>query len=818
MKFRILFSLLFLIISCSEEDTVVKPLLNYVPNNSFFVVKIENHKALINTLDTNDLLADLENSECYKNVYSKVQYLKYLSPKSESILSLTESADNQFEFLYITDETPNLITLDSIKNKKVENLKSQLISYDKITLENESFYSLKTNQKVVLSSSENLLLELKDNLSNSPSEELQKLYETTNKNKPAAVFINLENTSSLLSKITNKDFNKDIASFSNWVALDIDSASKNLSLSGVSIAEPSTFNFVDLFTNTKPVINQTAEFAPSQADAILSYTFDNYNAFTKNREQSSGIVSPVEPPMTSVEEIGVIYLKNEKAILLNTYGSEGIAEYLLSQKKAAIEYQGLEILELNKNSFLNNRFSPLIKDFEANFCVLLDNSFAFSKSQQVLKSIIRSYKSASTFNKTAIFKTLNEEIAKESSILFISKTNKLEGLIESGFTPEFSKDLKNVNLSNYGLAAQVIADKNFFHTNLVIGKNGKKTSIDKSSSRLFTVDLGAEIATNPQFVTNHITGRKEIVVQDQNNTLYLISSKGKILWKKQLTSLIQGKIKQVDIFKNGRLQLAFTTNNQFMILDRNGKEVKKFTKTYEGGNLNPIAVFDYDKKKNYRFVVTQAKHVFMYDNKAEIVKGFKFTEAEQPIIAAPKHLVISNKDFLVFKLRDGTIKLLNRVGNVRIAVNQKIDFSENEVFKYKNRFAVSDKKGVLHQIDLNGKISKTNLNFSNDHGLATTDRTLVTMNENVLTIKGKKIELELGVYTSPQIFYINNKIYVSVTDIQNEKVYLFDSQAKSIKNYPVNGSSAIDLGDIEKNKTLELLVKESNGSISVYKV
>jgi hypothetical protein len=285
-----------------------------------------------------------------------------------------------------------------------------------------------------------------------------------------------------------------------------------------------------------------------------------------------------------------------------------------------------------------------------------------------------------------------------------------------------------------------------------------------------------------------------------------------------LSSLIQGEVKQVDIFKNGRLQFAFTTNNQLMLLDRDGNEVKKFTKTYEGGNLNPLAVFDYEKKKNYRFVVTQAEKTFMYDKEAKIVRGFKYTVAEHPIITAPKHIVISNKDFLVFKLKDGSLKLLNRVGDTRLKVSEKINFSDNEVYKYKNKFALTDQKGVLHLIDLKGKISKSNFNLSNDHGMATTENTLVLMNDNVLTIKGKQVALELGVYTKPKIFYFKNKIYVSVTDLQNEKTYLFDSQAKPISNFPVQGSSANDMAYIGKSKTLELVTKYDNNSLSVYRI
>ena len=92
------------------------------------------------------------------------------------------------------------------------------------------------------------------------------------------------------------------------------------------------------------------------------------------------------------------------------------------------------------------------------------------------------------------------------------------------------------------------------------------------------------------------------------------------------------------------------------------------------------------------------------------------------------------------------------------------------------------------------------------------------MNDNILSIKGKKVELELGVYTKPKIFYIYDKIYVSVTDIQNQKIYLFDSQAEPIPNFPVFGSSLIDLIDMENDKKLELVAKDQENSLIVYKM
>ena len=208
----------------------------------------------------------------------------------------------------------------------------------------------------------------------------------------------------------------------------------------------------------------------------------------------------------------------------------------------------------------------------------------------------------------------------------------------------------------------------------------------------------------------------------------------------------------------------------------------------------------------------------MYNGEGQIVEGFVYKEAEHSVLTAPDHFRISGKDYLAFKLENNTIPFRHRAGQERIKVASKIDFSENGIFLYKNKFSLTDKKGVLHQIDTKGKVSKTNFNLNIDHGMFATSKTLALMNENVLSIKGKKVELDLGVYTAPKIFYIYDKIYVSVTDIQNQQIYLFDSQAKPIANFPVYGTSSIDLNDLEQDKKLEVVAKDQENSLIVYQI
>ena len=620
----------------------------------------------------------------------------------------------------------------------------------------------------------------------------------------------------MISQITSEKSKISISNFADWIYFDLDARSNLLAINGVAVASDSTPNFLNLLKRTEPLPNALPFFAPVESQAILSYTFDDYRTFGANRQLFLKKAVKNDSIFNAVEEIGTIYLQDEKAILLKTYGSENLLDFLETIQKDIFDYQGNGIRELDKPEFLHSAFEPLIKDFSANYCTVLDDVFVFARKKEIIQTIISEYRKENTFDKNSIYTTASKHLGSSANMLFISAPDKVEQLMKNDFIDDiYTTNTKDPKLDGYAYGAQVVAEGDFFHINLSAQKITKK-SVFRTIKPIFNVSLDTTLANNPQFVLNHNTKRKEIVVQDVANTLYLISPTGKVLWKKQLDGRIQGKIHQVDIYKNGRLQLAFTTNNQFLILDRNGKEVKPFTIKFEGGNLNPLSVFDYEGKKDYRFVVTQGEKIFMYNRKAEIVKGFKYTRAERPILNAPKHIVIGNKDHLVFQLEGGILKILNRVGDVRIKVNDKIDFSRNEVYLYKNKFTLSDKKGVLHQIDSRGRIERTNFNLNTDHGIDATSNTLVIMSDNVLSIRGKNVELDLGVYSKPKIFYIYDKIYVGVTDVQNQKVYLYDSQAKPIPNFPVFGTSIIDLNDLDNNRKLELTVKNQYNSVTTY--
>src|SRR5690606_276787 len=514
----------------------------------------------------------------------------------------------------------------------------------------------------------------------------------------------------------------------------------------------------------------------------------------------------------NIAEVGVVYENNKQAVVLNSLDIIATKDELLSELNTIETYREVDIYNFSKPNLFTDVFHPLITSKDHTLYCVLDTYFVFANDLEFLKSIITNYQNQTVLGEQHYFNDIKEQLNDASSLMLVLNPSLLKNTLEDNLGETIASDLKPYNTS----ALQFIYDGDFAHVNAIIKETKAKPSSNSISEEL-NIKLDNNLLNTPQFVTNHITGEKEIVVQDLKNNLYLISNKGNILWKKQLEGPVLGNIEQIDIYKNGRLQLAFATPHRVYVIDRNGKDVNPFPSKFNDLITQPLSVFDYDKNKNYRLLVTQGKNVLMYDVSAQIVKGFTFKSANNNIISQPQHIRIGRRDYLLFKTED-KLYILDRTGKTRVSPKTSVSYSTEPIYLYNNKFTTTTKSGDLLTIDGNGNTASVNLNLSENHHIDATSKTLATLKENKLTIKGKTVDLDFGSYTAPKIFYLYDKIYVSVTDLQSHKIYLFDSQAELLPNFPVYGNSSINLDNIDKDRTLEFVVKGEDDSIILYEI
>jgi hypothetical protein len=517
--------------------------------------------------------------------------------------------------------------------------------------------------------------------------------------------------------------------------------------------------------------------------------------------------------LEGVDELGVVQLKNEITLIFHLR-NEATAVATFIPESQGKTYRNVTYYKTSLARELNLVVMSLGEKVNAEWVTKIDDFLFFAESEAGMKTLIAAYKDEKILEKSHSYKRFAEEtLSDKSNLLWIGNGTALK---EQFPEKTFWKSMDTNKLSY--IAFQGVVENDFMHLHFRLSQNERENN-EATVTNVALISLDDPMQSKAQWLKNHRTKEKDIVVQDEQNTLYLYSNTGTLFWKKQIEGKIIGEIQQVDLYKNGRLQMAFRTTKRFYILDRNGKAVPHFNKRIKTNTIaQPLAVFDYDQSRNYRFVLAQDKNVVMFDNKGKRVNGFKFTKSTSAISAQPKHIRMGNKDYILIKEESGKINILSRTGQTRVKIKKDFKASNQDIYSYLKTFTTTDQQGNLIQIDPKGNVISTDLGLEATHEIMATTKSLVTLTNNTLTIKGIPVTLPYSRYNAPQIFYLNNIVYVSITDVEAQKVYLYYSDGKAVSGFPVYGVSAIDLNNADKDKALELIVQGESKDLLIYQI
>lgn len=606
-----------------------------------------------------------------------------------------------------------------------------------------------------------------------------------------------------------------------WSAYDLQLGSDALLVQGLEVRPDSLPDLRNLLRGIPAFpIDEITRIAPSGSTALFSYSLQQPGRFLSNQAAWFRRAGKHPGLVESVEQLSLLEAGGEPVLILHSLNPESVEETLRPYRSDLPAFQDVALYNLQQGELLREAFEPFLDKLPPpNYFGRLDDLLVFTSTLENLQNLISAYHRKDTYSNGSLYPKLQAYLASETGALAIAEDPaKSFFLTDTASVLALPADIVGSLPEGYLYTAQRNSAEPYDLIAYQFRRKGDPTGSGNSVTLAFTQKLDGLLTAGPFFLKNHLNGHMDIAVQDDRNQLYLFSDKGGLFWKKTVPGPIQGRIQQIDMYKNGRLQMAFTTPEQLVVLDRNGKAVPPFPREFAGGNLGPLAVFDYEGNRNYRLVVAQGSRVFMYDAQGRAVSGFKFRDAGSPVVGAAQHMRLGNRDYLVFRLENGALKILNRVGDTRVKVSDTFDFSDNGIFLFRDAFTFSDKAGNLISIDPSGKVSRSALKLNPDHGLFATSRTLALMNDNLLQVRGNQAELDLGVYTAPQLFYLNDIIYVAVTDLQSEQLYLFRSDASPLPGFPVEADGLPDMADADADRNPELAVKFRDSALAVYRI
>ena len=687
-------------------------------------------------------------------------------------------------------------------------------------------------------------LKTKNNLKRDAT--LQKLYHSSNKKEDFNIYLKCKNFDKISTTFLQK--NSQLDSHASWIQWDIDLSHEGVLFSGLAVSHDSLAQELLFFEGNKGQNLKAPEVLPKNIAFFCSWSFENFKQYQRKKisalellHQKNKYDSHLDGLDTSTKKEFINWIDSEityfvsengnktsHGITLDLKQSSRVEEYLASYSDSIFNYRSEPIFKWEALKYIAHIINyKNISDLK--FACILKEQMVLCADQGMLKNLINDFKSEKTLSYSLDFQNCTKEIESKANITYY--TQNPEGLkwatkYLKGSPAEFISQNIDALKPIRAFALQFKLNNKDCYSNAYLHFNAAEKDEAKN---IWTVQLDAPLRSEINLVRNHYTKKWELAVQDEILNLYLISSQGEIIWKRKLEEEILGKIEQIDLYKNQKLQMIFNTKNKVFLIDRKGRDVQNFPIMLEKPTQLAISLFDYEKNKDYRILVSSGNKHFMYNKFGEKIKGWKLSRTSSPAIHPAEHYVIGGRDYIIMPEENGTLNVLNRKGESRIQISEKIEFSQNTIqviqgkTKESSIMVTIDKNGAQKNILFDGSIDNslqfsfeknTQYEFSKGHHIQT--------QADVLNVNGPKINLirsfEEAELLPPKIYDFSDRMYLSITDKKRSKTYLFREPNDIVNGFPLYGSTTGVLQDLNNDGELNLLTSGESGTIFNYKV
>ena len=672
---------------------------------------------------------------------------------------------------------------------------------------------------------------------------------------------------------------EDFIDFAAWTELDLTIDNHEILVNGISAADDSLNHFISVFNGQTALRFSGDDVLPKNTSFFCNYTFSNKENFfnrlethfshSQNYYSREQQIKKLEAALRiSFKETLISWVKNEVIVATSVIPVEPenkVSYFILeTEGKTSVEKSLSDIL-LNyaKNNEIN--FSDLQSTYsvdketqftiyqfpfpslpgiwlgnpfelaEANFVTFHGNYMVFSNKKSGLEDYLHSMVLDATLSKDLDYLKFKQKIDNRANINTYLNINRAfswkDEILNSGFTDEINK--REEFIRKFGMINwQVLNNKDIYFNSILMGFN---ENAKEEAQTTWQSNIGNQIIGKPQIVDNHESNsEREVILQDNKNTVHLLTNDGRIRWSVPLEEPVLSDFFQIDVYRNGKLQYLFNTKSKLYLLDRNGNNVAQFPIAFRSPASNGVNVFDYDNNRKYRFFVAcENKKVYAYDSEGKIITGWNFNQTDFEVNTPVQHFRVANKDYIVFKDKS-RVYIQDRRGETRVKLETQFEHSKNPLVLNETNSAKivdTDVNGKVYYIGFDGKVTeKSSAKFSQNHFFTVDDLDgnnipdFVFVDGKELTIideNGKKIYTEKfrnEIQNKPNIYSFSSKLKkVGVVDSRANKIYLFNPDGELHNDFPLQGNSEFSIGQMEQNSgRLNLIVGSEGGDLYNY--
>ena len=476
------------------------------------------------------------------------------------------------------------------------------------------------------------------------------------------------------------------------------------------------------------------------------------------------------------------------------------------------------------------------RDFDETYFAFYDNYMVTGNSFATISRLLYDNLLNKTLANDLTYRDFQNTLPSRAGYYFFCIPSHIIDYL-SGF---LNKDIINALQSNISSLSKIqAAGYQFASSNGMIYNSlsikFKEKAREESNTEWETL-LDTTASIKPFFFTNHITGAKEIFIQDMKNNTYLINAAGRVLWKVPLNERIIGTIYMVDYFRNGKYQLLFSGKNYIHLLDRNGNYVERYPVKLRSPSTNSMAMFDYDNNLNYRlFIAGEDKLIYSYDKTGNVVKGWTPFRTAGYVKGEINYFKVSGRDYIV-AADENAIYFLDRAGNKRINLKEPVTKAAGSSMRLNMTadpsVVCSSPDGTIQYIYFDGSVKKVSIKkFSSEHSFDIFDVDGDGFAEYIFIDKGilylynhNRSEIFTREFGSDNLGGPINFIFssadrkIGVFDVNRNLIYLIGLDGKTMSGFPLRGASMFSIGKLSEKSGWHLIVGGTDRFLYNYKI
>jgi hypothetical protein len=888
---------IFAYLKIRRFEAPVRDALEAIPNSAFCVISTDDVRGTWEKLNQGNLIWDAmqetdwasavsSNTSLVDSLLNTDKEVAAFFDNRQSWLSLHFTGNEDFDYL-IAAALPSqedmsdffvFVKAHTTKQRKSETLWKG-ISILEIGEQHKGGFCVAGVQGIVLISGNMELLkssidQLEKGATLKNDKGFMAVKQTAGEKSAANVYVNYQKMLVGLKRISNEDFHSrldNINRFAEWTELDLSLRPNALLMNGYTYSPDSAKEFLSVFKGQQPQLIEVPGVLPASTIFYSSFGISNFQLFNQQYDAylaHEGLADERRDKLSQLkrnygfdpdEQIGS-WIGNEIAMAVLPAPDGGTTTFaFLSAASTAEAKSSLQKLALNNDTaftepaadssgyiihrlpvpgMLPATFGEMFRDLQDAYYTVIQQYIVVAPDENSLRSLVAAYTNGTTLAHNRAYMDFATNISQEASLSFYAAPGHCDGWMRSHAAAGFLEDLKKHNglLRRFdgAILQYTSGEKELYYTNIFIRHN-PTTKRDLAS--LWETQLDTTFSGKPFLVRDHRTKGLDIFLQDDANKIYLISSTGTILWKKQLPEKIIGDVKEVDALKNDKVQLCFNTASYIYIIDRGANYFDPFPLKLPAAATNSVTVMDYDNNRDYRFLIACSdKKVYNYGINGKKIEGWKTPSMTDVMTVPVQRSVVQDKDYVILADRSGQVYITDRQGNTRLSLKEKLNAPVTQLFVEsgkdlsRTRIVSADSTGNVSRLSLTDDLERMHfMDFGNTPAFSYSDidgdgsREFIFLDaQRLMVFNQDKAPVLSYTFDNPaepslQLFYFDMKdVRIGVRCPQSGDLHLVNNGGTEAEGFPIKGSTAFSIGKLNGEGGMTLVCGNNGKYLCAY--